>query len=147
MRISDWRSDVCSSDLKLRKHRSETLSLLRQRRLASRRENQQVERWLMTAQRRRWRLFHNHMGIGAAHAERAHAGAPRPLRSRPMAPLGIHVKRAAREIEPWLGSGKVDLRWKPLQNGRASSRGRGWQYVVLWVVAVSLQKQEHNGTQ
>src|SRR3546814_9489789 len=82
------------------------------RRAADLRENQQVERWLMTAQRRRWRLFHNHMGIGAAHAERAHAGAPRPLRSRPMAQLGIHVKRAAREIDPWIGSGKVDLRWR-----------------------------------
>src|SRR3546814_19766303 len=96
MRISDWSSDVCSSDLKTR-----------------------VGHRLDPAQRRG-------RGNGGRDAQARH-------RDRlAFEPRGLKVEQhVPRRIGEQIG-----------KNGRAAWRERGWQYVEISVVDVSLKKKK-----
>ncbi len=89
---------------------AETVDRAGQRRLAARREREQLPRTAGGSGGERRRLLEHDMGIGAADAERAHAGAPGGRGVFPLGQPGGDAERALLQLQLRIGLLEVEAR-------------------------------------
>src|SRR3546814_12260807 len=135
MRISDWSSDVCSSDLDVSQNIKDLArgsgpkgsgSLQR-----SYSADASVEYWVSTS---------------CYSLDFTSASASTPASAKSIGSFGLQslaIGIILRSFERLAQSRGCRQRRRPQQIGRASCRERGWQYVKISVVAVSLKKQKN----
>src|SRR3546814_15542887 len=123
MRISDWSSDVCSSDLRLDQRPDDT-------------PRDQSDRYAQADQRREFRAIQHEV-----RDENLRPDEHQHQRQRIFEVMEAMQHRRQREIERAEAKDRHDIRRVDEEEiGRASCRERVWTNVYITVVAVTLKK-------